>query len=343
MGEYIGDVVTPQEMQAKAKLEWKVSKKPIYFKSDITGLAKQAKNSYLLVRSSDESDLGTCTDTYKPIQNDEIFEFFTKFAEAGNMQMETAGSLDSGRIVWGLAKLNSASFTIGNGDKTDMYLLMSSGHRVGFAYQMDLTSIRVVCMNTLRMARQKKATDGSRFRMTHSATWDDSKKREAELLVTNAMTATAAYELKAKQLLGQKVNRAINEVFVVELLQPNLLVKAIENSKISSILRDNPKNFMRTHGDVVLQEIMARESLVLDSDMFTLPVRRILDNIDKQPGNELSPNTMWNTFNGVTHYIDHQAGYKRDSGLKSAWYGTGANVKTDALELAVEYTSRLQR
>ena len=46
------------------------------------------------------------------VQNEEAFEFFSEYCLAGDMSMETAGSLRDGKMVWGLAKVKE-SFDIG--------------------------------------------------------------------------------------------------------------------------------------------------------------------------------------------------------------------------------------
>jgi phage/plasmid-like protein (TIGR03299 family) len=55
-----------------------------------------------------------------------------------------------------------------------------------------------------------------------------------------------------------------------------------------------------------------------------------------QPGAEYAEGTWWQPFNAVTFLTDHLAGRSADTRLTSAWYGYHKNVKTKALELAVE-------
>lgn len=56
----------------------------------------------------------------------------------------------------------------------------------------------------------------------------------------------------------------------------------------------------------------------------------------EQPGAELGEGTWWQAFNTVTYMTDHIIGRSVDSRLTSAWYGANKNLKTKALELAVE-------
>jgi phage/plasmid-like protein (TIGR03299 family) len=60
------------------------------------------------------------------------------------------------------------------------------------------------------------------------------------------------------------------------------------------------------------------------------------DHLDSQPGAELGEGTWWAAFNTVTYMTDHIIGRSVDSRLTSAWYGANKNLKTRALEIAVE-------
>ena len=50
-------------------------------------------------------------------------------------------------------------------------------------------------------------------------------------------------------------------------------------------------------------------------------------------GNELAGATRWGMLNAVTELVDHERGRSDNTRLESAWFGTGAAMKTRALEL----------
>jgi hypothetical protein len=62
-----------------------------------------------------------------------------------------------------------------------------------------------------------------------------------------------------------------------------------------------------------------------------------LDIIDTQPGAEFAEGSWWQAFNTVTYKTDHLIGRSADNRLTSAWYGSNKNLKTKALETAVEF------
>lgn len=61
-----------------------------------------------------------------------------------------------------------------------------------------------------------------------------------------------------------------------------------------------------------------------------------LDILQSQPGANFAEGSWWQPFNAVTYMTDHLVGRSADTRLTSAWYGSNKNLKTKALELAVE-------
>ena len=61
-----------------------------------------------------------------------------------------------------------------------------------------------------------------------------------------------------------------------------------------------------------------------------------LEIMDQQPGAEFAEGSWWQAFNAVTFMTDHMIGRSADNRLASAWYGANKNLKTKALETAVE-------
>ena len=64
-----------------------------------------------------------------------------------------------------------------------------------------------------------------------------------------------------------------------------------------------------------------------------------LDILETQPGAEYASGTWWQPFNAVTFLVDHLAARNDDNRLSSAWYGQGKNIKTKALETALDFAN----
>ena len=135
LGKAVDSNMTPAQMLEAAGLDWSVSKRPAYTVDkpntwniiDPTGEASfiRAPEDYFLVRDSDNKILSKCGEGYVPFQNHEVMDFFKRFTEAGDMTMETAGSLKEGRNIWGLAKLTD-QFRLAGDDEVQGYLLLNN-------------------------------------------------------------------------------------------------------------------------------------------------------------------------------------------------------------------------
>jgi len=152
LGVKVPTDLTPIQMLEAAGLDWTVSKAPAYA---MVGGEPVSIGQSALVRSSDNSILDVVSDDWNPVQNEEAFDFFNEFVGAGDMEMHTAGSLQEGKIVWGLAKIKE-SFELFKGDKIDSYLLFSNFHKYGHSTDVRFTPIRVVCNNTLTLSLNSK-------------------------------------------------------------------------------------------------------------------------------------------------------------------------------------------
>ena len=95
LGTEVSDNLTPIQMQKAAQLDWTVSKRPAYTInepewSEQCGLI-HAEGHHFIVRDSDNQILSQCGNNYIPIQNEDIFDFFVKFTQAGHMKWRQLG------------------------------------------------------------------------------------------------------------------------------------------------------------------------------------------------------------------------------------------------------------
>ena len=153
LGQQVSDDITTDGMMKAAGLDWSVTKQPMYYMDDL-GEMGEVPGKSALVRSSDNKVMDIVGQDWNPVQNAEAFEFFREFVDTGDMQMNTAGSLKDGKIVWALAKVNDG-FTIKTAqgeDSVESYLLFSNPHQYGKSIDVRFTPIRVVCNNTLTLS-----------------------------------------------------------------------------------------------------------------------------------------------------------------------------------------------
>lgn len=214
LGTQVSDTIDTDGMMKAAGLDWSVSKQPMYYVDDL-GNQGEIPGKTALVRSSDRKVMDIVGQDWNPVQNQEAFDFFREFVEAGDMQMHTAGSLKDGKLVWALAKVNDG-FTIktDQGDDTvESYLLFSNPHQYGKSIDVRFTPIRVVCNNTLTLSLSQNVDQYVRMGHQRPFDADDAK---ATLGMAHAKLETykeAAEYLCKKAYNADQMVDYFNQVF----------------------------------------------------------------------------------------------------------------------------------
>lgn len=296
LGNKVPSDVSPSQMLEAANLDWSVLRKELYFESDEGPVKTKAR---ALVRSTDNKVLTIVTDNWNPVQNQEAFEFFNDFVSAGEMRMETAGSLHNGKMVWALAKVNE-SFELFGGDKVESFLLFSNPHVFGRSIDIRFTPTRAVCNNTVILALGENAKHF--VRLNHRSKFNGDQVKG---MLGVAKDKLALYKDQA-EYLGKKKYRK------------ETLVEYF-NRVFPSLTKDEEK------------------TKVLNKVAISRQAEEAMAVIHTQPGSEFAKGSWWQAFNTVTYMTDHLLGRTKDSRLNSAWYGVNRTRKEKALNLAVEY------
>ena len=271
-----------REMLYKAKLDWEVSKIP-----------SQRPKSY---------------------GNQETVRFFKGFFEAGEADIETIGSLDGARILWGLARLNQ-DFTLAGEDKVRGYILLASRNESREKIEIQFITVRESCHNMLQIASKAKPHIKNIFRRTFNPTFpflnqkpqafDDEMNKKVATMVNLGREAISSFAVDAQQLADKKVDAPIASKYMFNVFQPETIknIPTIGEKEVKELAEKNTKLALETLSQVSEQQPI---------DM-----------------------TAWSLLNAVTHIIDHRLGSNQDSRLRQAWFGSNAKLKTQALELAL--------
>lgn len=209
LGVPVSDDMTPQQMMEVAGLDWEVEKVNTVYrhKGDMHETGQQA-----LVRTSDSKILTQVGPGWNPVQNSEAFDFFTDFVANGDMEMDTAGSLKDGRLIWALADVKDG-FSLFNGDEVKGYLLFSNPHQYGKAIDIKFVMERVVCNNTLAVALNENNRVG--VRINHRSQFDADKVKEILGISHNKVGQfkEAAEFLGSKQYDREKLIKYFGDIF----------------------------------------------------------------------------------------------------------------------------------
>lgn len=296
--------------QREAGLVWTAEKATVQYQ--VADSDYRMPTRHVLYRSDTRHPLSVVSSRYKAVQPREVLEFFGKIAKAGGFELETAGALGDGQRVWALAKVGDGGNVIGQ-DRVLPYLLLATSYDGSMATTARFTAIRVVCHNTITAAlrvpvadKAGSVTDGkvnvvSCITVPHSTTFDANEVRDRLGIVTTAFAQFMddAASLAEKGVTDKQVNDIIYQVVAPRYNAPKGLVVTKE---------------------LIEQSRGYRAILNLFKE----------DSVD----NKLSGGAnAWTLLNAFTRNVDHDRGRTRDSGLKSAWFGEGDKIKTEAKEL----------
>lgn len=127
------------------------------------------------------------------------------------------------------------------------------------------------------------------------------------------------------------------KVFDVELMREALGIANIKLEKYAEMARFlGSKRFNDKTVQDYFDRVFPSMSVKLGKDK-SRNATIAYDLLDDQPGMEYGKGSWWHAFNTVTYMSDHVIGRNADTRLYSSWYGTNADRKNEALELAVEY------
>lgn len=298
LGVQVSNDLTPDQIMAKAGLNWTVKKEAIYWGPSQSDPGDVVPGRQALIRTSDNKFLDIVGDDWNPIQNEDAFQFFSEYVLAGDMEMHTAGSLRGGSNVWALAKVKE-SFTILGKDQIDSYLLFSNPHQYGKAIDIRFTPIRVVCANTLAFSLNKASVN--QVKMNHRTVFDaDEVKRTLGIAHAKFAQYKAMAEfLASKRYTPEALIQYFNEVF-------SHTYNADKSATVKTV-EDLTKN-----------------------------ARAACAAVTTQPGADLGAGSWWQAFNAVTYHTDHNMGRTADTRMQSAWFGINQSRKVKAANLAVK-------
>jgi phage/plasmid-like protein (TIGR03299 family) len=292
LGKKVSGLQTAEEAIAAAGLDWEVEVIPIFTNDE--GAYKKVPDKVAIRRVKDRRVYGIATPQYTPIQNAQAFQFFDGVIGEKKAVYETAGSLRNGERIWIMANLKG---TVGvNGDEIKRYLILMNSHDGSLALQMFFSPVRVVCMNTLRMALAQ-ASDSFYARHTIGIMLRVQSAQEILGLATKFYHdfMGQARQLAALALPAPKVTLMLNAAFK----QPDSIkmedvynVTKIQMEKVKELIEVDRKEFPKDlHG------------------------------------------TAWEAYNGIAKYTDYYRQYRseaKDARLRGVWFGSGSDIKKRA-------------
>jgi len=198
LGTVIDGAPTSEEALRLARLDWDVIQVPGCF--NVNGAQYEAEGFYYNVRSDTHMALGSISAKYKVVQNRDAFAFVDAIMAQKDIpcRYETAGSLWNGKRVWMLVELPSADVL---GDQVKNYLCLTNSHDGLEALKGFVSSVRVVCQNTLTMAETS-----ARRKWKYNHVGDiEGHQREAAMTLGLSMKYLDDFQSNAELMAAKKV------------------------------------------------------------------------------------------------------------------------------------------
>lgn len=302
-GKKLDAPATAEQAIVAAGQNWQVDTLPFEYKLP-SGVHLPSNERRVVVRGDTHAVLGVVTDRYKPIQNREAFGFFDTVVGSGQAIYHTAGALGAGERIWMLAKLPQDIVVGATDQKIQRYMLLTNTHDGTAALRMFFTPVCVVCQNTLNVALSGGVQKGVYI-------------RHAGDLPSKVNAAQQALGLAVRYYddLGGLVNRLAS----VQINSQQL------KSYFETLMPDNPNTQRHTRTANIRTELVKKFETGMGNQM---------------PGVR---GTWWAAVNAVTEFADHTRTTRgrteeerTDNRLYSIWFGSGAHLKGEAWELALQ-------
>jgi phage/plasmid-like protein (TIGR03299 family) len=255
--------------------------------------------------------LGVVHPDFRPLQNREAVEVFDALLGRGQRLYHTGGYLGNGEVIWLLARLPE-DITIDGKDVVQPYMLLTNSHDGTIAIDFRLTTVRVVCQNTLALAMRGDKSSHI-FRRAHNVSpeilMEEGKKFYQFCTDTSAKVGKA---FKAMHSVGFKRDQFAS---LVETLLP----------------LPTPPARLRLDASVERQfQTRVHKITEARASIVTVFVQGLSNGINIPPAEE----TLWGALNAVTAFVDHK---QEINGDRYAYmlFGSGATLKQKAYDLVL--------
>lgn len=272
-------------------MDWQVSREPVRYGE---GDAQRVMPSHhVLHRSDTRAPLGIVSKGYQVVHPGQVLEFFRDIAKVGSLELSAAGTIYGGQRFWATAKIGEAS-PVSVRDVINGFVLLSTSADGSLATEARRTGTRVVCRNTMQIARGDVAS----VRISHRSVFDPKQVKAFMGLNTAAWDAF-------KSLLAALAHKSM-PVPQGEHVIAQLLAKSTEQAQTDK----------------------ARETAGFAKIMALFQGDAIGSDMDGVQG------TAYGLLNAVTEYADRHVRAQTDQNrLVSAQWGAGNDLKNRVMDL----------
>jgi phage/plasmid-like protein (TIGR03299 family) len=316
LGEPLPRPATLDEAIKAGRLDWDVELVPLATDEKPATRAPQRMAVARCDRRPGDAGrvLGVVHPGFRPLQNREGAAIFNRLFDAGGRKYHTGGWLRNGEVVWLQAKL-PATITVGGDDLVEPYLLFSNSHDGSQAIDIRITTVRVVCRNTLSHALGKQHT-GLVFHHRH--------REKSEMLERYAATFFTHVLQRVREV--EEVMRKLAAIAVDAAQFARFLRQVLPDPPRPAATEANP-TVAKAHATRLENLRIAREAIARIRDQGI-------------PEREIPPEapTWWGSVNAVTAWADHVQPVDGDR-FAHATFGSGRRFKAAVFDAAYAMAS----
>lgn len=253
--------------------------------------------------------LGVAHREFRPIQNRDAAMLFDAIFGHGKRVYHTGGYLGAGEVVWLLAKIDK-TLHIADDDVVQPYALMANSHDGSMAFNIRLTTVRVVCQNTLSIAMRERLGQG--FRRAHQGSLADHAAAAQEFFSATLRELDSVAQAFTSLTQRRCADARFGEILLALIPDPK-----------------KPRNVDRYPGLKRAWEKQCEAAVTARAKITELR--------SSGKGQQLkgSAGTLWGVLNAVLEYVDHHS--KTDqSRLAYSLLGDGMDLKVRAFRAVQE-------
>lgn len=304
-GLILADYPTYDAAITASGLQWNVEKvQAVQLLAD--GTIRRLDGEFEIRRETDGQHYGFVKETYVPFQNQELFDLAKEMIGLG-AKIETAGSLDKGRVTWMCAKTEGSTFAE---EFIQDYYILTNTHGGGGAIRAAISPIRVVCQNTLNASLSSAKRSWSYRHTTNVKSHVD----EAIQTLKNGKAYMEALgqeinDMKRAKITEEKAKQILDTIIVNE--------TSSKLAKIESLKKVTPLNrseYLRN-----LQKIEMLQSDIIDvkDDLYA----RYFNAPDLA---DIGHN-QFRLWNAISDYATHTDLHKKTKGYQQKLFMAVAN------------------
>lgn len=314
LGKRLAQPANMEEALAEGGLDWSVSMAPLTLEHEHESAVPQRM---AVLRSDvrpggDGRVLGVVHPEFKLLQNRDGAQLFDSLFGKGGRVYHTGGYLKRGEVVWLMAKLPE-SIRLPGDDELETYLLFSNSHDGSLPIDIRLTTVRVVCNNTLSLALSRN-TPGQVFRRGHSGSYELVKAQADKFFDSVLVQQKETAEVMGRLVRVRCSDKAFEEFLARLLPVPVRPATAALNTSVA-----------RAH-DTRSETIVAKRD-----EIMTVHLKG--HRVTGKPEVTVAPaeKTWWGGLNSITAWVDHVNEIQGDR-YANAMFGLGDRLKTQAYQ-----------